>query len=956
MYRWDQRGAITIYLSIILLVLIILTGVIIDGARIRVAETHIIKTANSTALSVLSEYESDLKNYYGIFGVNLNEINDLDKTLLYYFNNSLNPQNLYPSNKYLDFFDYNIHSLKVNKAYSYTLLNTDLLEYQILEHMKYRGPVEMGEDFLNKIGLITRVGNTSRLLKRKIEVEEKLSETGELQILLHLEVNGPFDKKGNGLNIDGIEVQEIIKSVYNNSNYTVLLKDYYINKFNHDSRLASDAFNGYFNLIKELENNLLKEKAKLAEIADIQDEINNERNRLNKLEAEKEEDEEVDYSYLGGLEDTLSSLVAELTAIREDIINIKANIMSQFNEINFAIQQYTEINTISPKTIKSLMEQMANVKIENEKLLAEIERSEDVLDDVKERIKVEAENYKDLYDEEGDLAEIIELLSRNVAILRDFRNSIMDIDGTKITNMSIDELSNIDFNGIMSTISEIKSPYNNISFLAEIAESDNSNEYKSYDNRKEVTEKLREELEEEDKADILLSEAGDIALDLPSKNKEIEEVKLDNPDFTSKKSKTKFLMDALDFMINLPERMADLAIGVRDSVYVNEYTIGTFNNAVSQLTDKNVKTDPTLRHQPFSKYDREAYFSYEAEYVLQGNNSQRTNLTLTKGEILLYRFGLNLMHLYTNGEKLATATTVATAVAGWWTLGLGIPIAKTLILCGWSMAESILDLKDLMKGEMVPFFKLRGEWKLDIKNAIKNVIREGVKETTGHVIGSIADLIDQTHDYVDDKIDVWIDDAIALVLEKNNGVAKLDEKIQGGRNNQLQLEIYKKLQQLIKDGESIALDKISSIRQRIKVELSTQIYAFKALLKGEMEALSDKGVEAIQDRMDEIFKSNNIISDVGASSDYRLSILRFSYHDYLRIFLIFRGNEKKLKRIQDLIQVNLNTSIKELYCILELKADVSIRYIFLTQPFMAKALDFKRSRHVFSNVVVYKGY
>jgi len=127
-----------------------------------------------------------------------------------------------------------------------------------------------------------------------------------------------------------------------------------------------------------------------------------------------------------------------------------------------------------------------------------------------------------------------------------------------------------------------------------------------------------------------------------------------------------------------------------------------------------------------SKYSRlDNFFDYETEYIIYGSTSQSTNMTLTKGELLLYRFGLNLLHLYGDGEKLMTATSVATAVSGWWTFGLGIPIAKTLILCGWSMAESLIDLERLLAGELVPFYKNKGDWRLDIRNAIENVIRDG---------------------------------------------------------------------------------------------------------------------------------------------------------------------------------------------------------------------------------------
>ncbi|KAB3532805.1 DUF5702 domain-containing protein [Alkaliphilus serpentinus] len=958
MYKRGQRGAISVYLSIVFIALIILTGVIVDGARIRVAEAHLNQAATSVALSILSEYEGDLKDYYGIFAVNLSELEDLDESLMYYFNNSLNPSwNLFgnsPSDsRYLDFFDYQIDFLEVNYVSSNTLLNTDLMTYQILDYMKYRAPVQMGEEFLSKLDLITKVGNTSELLKSKIKVEEKLSEVSDLQLLLHLEINGPYDETGKSLDINGMEVQEIIRSVHKDENYPILLKDYYIKNFNQDPRLGDNAFYDYFNTIKELENNLTREKEKEEKLDKLLKDINKEIERRQKQELDGGNSDEEEDSSLRALEDQYQNLQDELENIRARIIENKETIQQQYDEIFLTLNQYIEVCKKSKVTADKLLVKLENVKESNEELLGKVQNATDVIEDIKSKVKEEGKSYQKLYSQDNDgkdrISHIKSKLDEKVRILGDFKSLIEIIQPSNIFSMSISELSFINYYDLTSSITSTMRNYESykINYAIQFELAENLDEYKSYDNRKEVSKKIKIQ-EDEEVMDILLSDGGAIALDLPSKSQELDSDKLGTPDFTSKATRTEFLMEALDFMTELPKRMSLQAM---DNIYINEYALGTFNNAVRHSSN-NKKTDPLLRPEVFSKYHRDSYFSYEVEYLLQGRDSQNTNLSLTKGEILLYRFGLNLLHLYANSDKLATASAVATAVAGWWTFGAGMPIAKTLILCGWAMAESILDLEDLMKGERVPFFKMKNEWKLDLRNAIDNAVREGVKRTTDYAIDGVHGLIDQTHDYVDDKIDGWIDDAVTLAVHE---ATELDEKIEKKLNNDIQKAIYQKVGELLSNEADKSFEKIHSIRQQVKEELSHQIEGFKAHLKEEMEALASEGTEAIQNKVDEIFKENNIVSDKGGS-DYKLSILSFSYHDYLRLFLLFRGNEKKVKRIQDLIQVNMNTNLKELYSVIELKTEASIKYLFLTRPFMAKSLDFNENRHKLKPVVIYKGY
>ncbi len=154
---------------------------------------------------------------------------------------------------------------------------------------------------------------------------------------------------------------------------------------------------------------------------------------------------------------------------------------------------------------------------------------------------------------------------------------------------------------------------------------------------------------------------------------------------------------ALDFTSSFGDTLFSGLEQLRDELFIDEYIIGTFSN--------NSKAD---------KDKQNGLLAGEAEYVLHGKESDSANLTLTKGEILLTRFALNSLHVYMDKDKKTLAKGIATAAAGWWTGGAGIPIISNLIMCAWGMGEAIWDVNELLKGKEIPFYKQKEDWKLKI--------------------------------------------------------------------------------------------------------------------------------------------------------------------------------------------------------------------------------------------------
>ena len=81
-------------------------------------------------------------------------------------------------------------------------------------------------------------------------------------------------------------------------------------------------------------------------------------------------------------------------------------------------------------------------------------------------------------------------------------------------------------------------------------------------------------------------------------------------------------------------------------------------------------------------------------------------------------------------------------------------------------------------------------------------------------------------------------------------------------------------------------------------------------------------------------------------TNLKASLVSMNYTDYLRLLLLFESGEKKIKRIADLIEMNIRKetgdvsfSMSNCSTYMRVEATVSIKYLFMTQPFMPKSIE-----------------
>jgi hypothetical protein len=443
-------------------------------------------------------------------------------------------------------------------------------------------------------------------------------------------------------------------------------------------------------------------------------------------------------SQLDSLESSLSSLMEERSSLEDSIDDTEDDMSSVFDELRYSLtQDFIGKNEDAVKEVEAIAEK-------GRKAQEAITGLEGYLSDnftgaagafsadFKEQMQSELDGLKQLILDGQKAAEILENVRSNTSLLRDVASQL---DSARQGTGYIGDISLP--SGLLDTIKGYCRVAYDYSRPVKDGNKEDPREGKADAVKKFISEKLLQDVnyetagilknylpsitkkptpnfDKEDEELLGLGENGGTAPEASEGSVEYggslenvgDEVDLYNEDGM-------FQENVLGFVSDIGKRMGDDLTALRDNIYINEYIMGSFKNAVPELKNGSGSEKDTNLH-GVEKGKTDTFYDGEVEYILHGQPSQKLNGILTKGEVLLVRFGLDTLHVYTDPKKKSMATGVATAVAGWWTGGAGIPILSNLIMCGWGMGEAIIDLSDLMQGESVPIYKMKGDWKLDI--------------------------------------------------------------------------------------------------------------------------------------------------------------------------------------------------------------------------------------------------
>lgn len=119
--------------------------------------------------------------------------------------------------------------------------------------------------------------------------------------------------------------------------------------------------------------------------------------------------------------------------------------------------------------------------------------------------------------------------------------------------------------------------------------------------------------------------------------------------------------------------------------------------------------------------------NYEVEYIINGENNDKNNLSDVCNKITLLREGFNLIYLLKDEVKRGEAYTMAAGIVGFTGMPAVIRITQYLILGAWAYAESIVDVRDLLDGKKVKLIKSSEDWNLSLSGIYKLESRNKTK-------------------------------------------------------------------------------------------------------------------------------------------------------------------------------------------------------------------------------------
>lgn len=106
--------------------------------------------------------------------------------------------------------------------------------------------------------------------------------------------------------------------------------------------------------------------------------------------------------------------------------------------------------------------------------------------------------------------------------------------------------------------------------------------------------------------------------------------------------------------------------------------------------------------------------SYELEYVVGAEDSDKANLAETMERLLVFRGTMNLMSILKDGEKKGKAKGVAVTLVGATANPVIIKAVESGIIAAWVYAESVLDIRTLLSGGKIAVVKTQTDWTSDL--------------------------------------------------------------------------------------------------------------------------------------------------------------------------------------------------------------------------------------------------
>ena len=183
-----RRGAISVFLVVVLVPMLVMSATMVDVSRVNLGNAMAVSAGDLTANTVLTNYDYQLKKMYGLLASSNNTKDFLDKMEGFYCDTIMAggidkdtaatwAKQLRGSVSSTDLqniaVEENSFKLNVLQGKNGSLMNPAITKTQIVNFMKYRGPVNMGTSIFDAVSLFKSMGKKTDMVEKKNEYYEE---------------------------------------------------------------------------------------------------------------------------------------------------------------------------------------------------------------------------------------------------------------------------------------------------------------------------------------------------------------------------------------------------------------------------------------------------------------------------------------------------------------------------------------------------------------------------------------------------------------------------------------------------------------------------------------------------------------------------------------------------------------------------------------------------------------
>lgn len=172
---YKNDGAISVFLSLILLPVLLVGCLTVDGARIYMSKAVISDAGEMAMNAALAQYQPELKDEYGLLAMEKSSESisgDLEK----YFLASLNGTGIEGADSYDKILNLVGESFEAVNVEASKLYKTEVEKQQILEYMKYRAPVCFAELILEKMDQLKETKKMLAAMEAQMEFSKAMED------------------------------------------------------------------------------------------------------------------------------------------------------------------------------------------------------------------------------------------------------------------------------------------------------------------------------------------------------------------------------------------------------------------------------------------------------------------------------------------------------------------------------------------------------------------------------------------------------------------------------------------------------------------------------------------------------------------------------------------------------------------------------------------------------------